>query len=200
MNSLTIIVKMKKYILLLLFSILLMYCGTRTVKVSGVVTYFFNENFGQKPDLGATIYFLDQNKLNESDKDSLLSLKTPWSVTKLSPKHATNRLKIKQWNLELLNNKSKKNAIEDSLRTVYLEESIDRQKVIDYFKNLMLTSNNEHLKCTANGNGEFNINMPTGRYYILVVFSNREGIDWDFQVIENEQNLSYEFTDFDFDY
>lgn len=177
---------MKKCIFLCILSISLMFCGTKMVKVTGVVTYF-NEALGQKPDVGAKIYFLNISELNEDDMDSLRSFCTSWCYTKYSPSHLKNTAKVRKWELDpFVNN--------DSLLKVDLAEAIDREIAVEYFKDLMRSTNGEDLICTANGSGEFNINLPAGRYSILVEFFNKRTILIDrFQDIQLDQYLPYDF-------
>ena len=89
-------------------------------------------------------------------------------------------------------------ANSDSLSKVDLAEAIDREIAKDYFKDLMRSTNGGDLICSANGSGEFNINLPVGRYSILVEFFNKRAILVDrFQDIQVDQYLPYEFKESD---
>jgi hypothetical protein len=162
----------------------------RQSKVSGVVTYFFNHNFGQKPDVGAEIYFL------EKGENDLFDFTVNWTSSKVSPNHRENISKISTWQLEILKGNLNEKFIADSLFQIENSEAIDRENAINYFKSLM---KNDQLKCTANGNGEFNISLPKGHYYVLVVFSHRDAIDISLtpQDFENDTQLNYAFEEYD---
>lgn len=187
---------MKKLILLTLNFLILIIILTATScnresKITGTVTYFFNDNFGQKPDVGAEIYFLEKG-----DQD-LFDFTLKWS-SKISPNHLANRNKIAQWELDKLRNKMSEISFADSVYAIQNSEEIERRNAISYFKSLM---KNDKLKCTANGNGEFSINLPSGRYYVLVVFSHRDAIDVSFTAedLESDSQLNYKFEKIDMD-
>jgi hypothetical protein len=164
----------------------------RQSKITGVVTYFFNENFGQKPDVGAEIYFL------EKGEQDLFDFTTPWTFSKISPHHRENYNKILDWKSNILKNEMSENAFADSVSVIQTAEALERENAINYFKSLM---KNDQLKCTANGNGEFSINLPKGHYYVLVVFSHRDAIDIGYtsQDFENDTQVNYAFEESDLD-
>ena len=140
----------------------------RQVKVSGLVTYFFNQNFGQKPDMGAEIYFLKDDGLYP------INFAGRWTSSKLSPHHLLNNIKILNLQNKVLANNGDKLALADSILSIQHSEAMERQNAIIEFKKAM---KDDQLKCVANVNGEFTINLPKGKYYILVVFSHRDAID-----------------------
>lgn len=55
---------MKTLLMFVLAGTLLLSCKKEPGKVSGVITYYFNENFGNKPDVGSKIYFLSANDVD----------------------------------------------------------------------------------------------------------------------------------------
>jgi hypothetical protein len=98
----------------------------------------------------------------------------------------------------MLKNKMSENAFVDSLYVIQTSEALEREKAISYFKSLM---KNDQLKCTANGSGEFSINLPKGKYYVLVVYSHREAIDIALtsQDFSNDAQVNYAFEESDLD-
>lgn len=177
---------------LILYIVLTLFSCNRQIKVTGLVTYFFNQNLGQKPDAGAEIYFLPKGNLD------LFSFTSQWTFSKFSPKHLANGVKIAQWHNAELQGQIKSKVVMDSILAIQTEESMDRQNAIRYFKSLM---KNDQLKCTANGNGEFSIDLPKGRYYVLVIFSHREAITLSLTAedMEKDTHLNYKFEETDLD-
>ncbi len=181
-----------KFIILSLAIGLTITSCSRQSKVKGVVTYFFNENFGQKPDVGAEIYFLEKGDLD------LFDFTVEWTYSKISPHHKENYNKILKWKLDMLKDKMSETVFADSLYLIQTAEALEREKAISYFKSLM---KNDKLKCTANGSGEFSINLPKGEYYVLVVYSHRDAIDIALtsQDFENDTQVNYAFEESDLD-
>jgi hypothetical protein len=161
------------------------------VKVTGVVTYFYNQNFGQKPDVGAEVYFLD------ADRHDIFDFKSNWTYSKHSPNHLLNRQKIAELKLKELKNEISSKVVLDSMVSIESSEIIDRNNAINYFKNMMGSDNN--LKSTTNGLGEFKIDLAKGRYYVLVVFANRDAIYLTSERIDGDKNLGYSFREIDMD-
>ncbi len=65
---------MKKSIILCLFSIITFTSYSQTGTLKGVVMYFFNDNYGDKPDIGSQVYIIKNtsnfyNELNSCIKD-----------------------------------------------------------------------------------------------------------------------------------
>lgn len=176
-------------ILALTFGLTITSCS-RQSKVTGVVTYFFNENFGQKPDVGAEIYFLEKG-----DQD-LFDFTLQWRSSKISPHHKENYNKILDWKIDMFKDKMNENSFADSLLVIQTAEALERENAISYFKSLM---KNDQLKCTANGSGEFSIALPKGKYYVLVVYSHRDAIDIGLtsQDFENDAQINYAFNESD---
>jgi hypothetical protein len=57
-----------------LFSFLLIipfYCFSQSASVTGVITYYFNDYQGNKPDLGAKVYLIDTSKASFFDLGSI---------------------------------------------------------------------------------------------------------------------------------
>lgn len=58
-----------KIILLLAFASLSVTCFAQKAKIHGVITYFFNDFQGDKPDLGAHVYAVDSTKCPNYSKE-----------------------------------------------------------------------------------------------------------------------------------
>jgi hypothetical protein len=176
-----------KLMIFFLFIVLLSSCKSN---VKGVVTYFFNDNFGQKPDVGAEIYFLEENE------NILFDFTVKWASSKVSPRHRENLSKIADWRLSVAKGKLKETVLIDSIIKLENEEFEDRQAAIKYFISMMKDNS---LKCVANGTGEFEIDIPKGKYYVLVVFSHRDGIYISLtpEDFNSDKQLNYSFDRYD---
>ncbi len=188
---------MKK--ILFLCCVTLASCGAKSVKVGGVVTYFFNDNYGQKPDVGAEVMFLSEEKLSQKDGDSLRMFIDKWAFSKISPNHLSHMAQIAVLDAQAAVNKTE--TISSDTSALYeVIEATDRAKAYDYFSDLMVKAGGKELKATANGNGEYSATLPIGKYYVFVRFSHRDAIYMDrFQEITEDKNLSYEFKRVDID-
>ncbi len=156
------------------------------VNVKGVVTYFFNDNYGQKPDVGAEIYFLEKAETDTFSFDVL------WCCTKKSPSHVSNINRILKLEDDLSKGKITSKQLTDSLLAFDDKEYNDRSNLLKKFISLMKDKN---YKCIANGNGEFDIKLPKGKYFTLVKFSHREGLNLEVspEDIFSDKQLNFEF-------
>jgi len=129
-------------------------------KISGVVTYYFNENYGAKPDTGASVYIFPSGSYPEEEKlvQQYLQIKT--KVLLSSPK----------------DKKDLARQVSDELRVStkeegakYLEKILKSVTVLKFGK--------ATVKTVADGNGGFQKTVKPGTYQVLVVSNHRTGID-----------------------
>ncbi len=171
---------MKLKYLVILF--LLTQCKTEPAEVTGVVTYFFNNNLGDKPDIGAKVYLLENtNKINHSSLDSFLTI----SVDKKNYKDLQD-LKEMDIKLSALGIPTAKESLqmradesEKVLKrlTLFNAETEEKYHLLDsrsneQFLELISKSN---MQTTVDGSGRFYIKVPPGEYTTLIVSNGREG-------------------------
>lgn len=178
---------------LFILAILLSGCSfiaPKPTKVTGVVTYFFNENYGQKPDLGGEVYFL------KDEGQDVFSIASNWIFTRQSPHYLEHSTRLAQMEEQVILGKMEEQEVIDSSMAMQEIEMKDRSSAEMFFKGLM---KDKSLKCAANQNGEFSININPGKYYIMVVFSHRDGliITSAPQDLTKDVSLNYEFKDTD---
>jgi hypothetical protein len=134
-------------------------------KISGVVTFFFNKNYGDKPDIGSKVFIADSletTQINLSTLDSFqhgsfyrnilqeykrLGLKTPADVL----------AELKKWNVE-------ENVQFDSL------DSRTYKIIINIMKA------NGVREIVVDGSGNYNVNIKPGTYYVYIQSNNRNAL------------------------
>jgi YHS domain-containing protein len=123
-------------------------------EVRGVVTYFFNSNYGYKPDVGATAYITKDGAL---PKDSL-------DAGAAEAYRSANVI----YSLSRDPTKSSGLPGEESPKDVYVSA---RLRVIRLQRRL--EENPTTSKVTADGQGIFLKKLPPGSYWILIASANR---------------------------
>lgn len=185
---------MKKLILIL--ALLSISLGHSQAKIKGVVTYFFNDYQGNKPDLGATIVVVDTSQVKKFD----YQLWNKYKNAKLYRHMYSNYKKIydgyEHMYNETLNKKKRKEENEK-----YKAQMDDAQKYMneysktlekydsetdEKFKNIdnslfpmffpFLTAEDPFIKTTVDGSGNYSINVKPGVYYVYIKSKNRTGL------------------------
>jgi hypothetical protein len=118
--------------------------------IAGVVTYFFNDNYGFKPDVGSNIFIVN-NKYTKIDSSALLIML--YYQISVKRKEA----------LSLLGSGITKDDEENTDRLDVMADSIRK-----------IVKNNMHtIKLTADGNGSYSRQLDPGLYSILIVSKHR---------------------------
>ena len=158
---------MKKLSVFIVVCILLSFtflsCKKDPGKVTGTVTYFFNNYQGYKPDIGSTVYVTKQNcdslemYINASCYD--------WKITYMKS----------------LNDDGSYTEISNIYQTRFNEIVGDTSNYKKITNAAILTFIDIHGKInkgdymtTVNANGEFMVDVPPGEYNLLIVSSGRK--------------------------
>jgi uncharacterized protein (UPF0305 family) len=197
--------------------------GFSQVKIKGVVTYYFNEYQGNKPDIGATVVAVDSTLIKKFDYEL-------WSNYKYGKSYRyiySNSKKIYE-NLEYMYNgtlgkkkriaenedyklrmEEAKKSMEDELKTLekYNSETDEKFKNID--KTLapslfqFLSGKEPFIETTVDGVGNYNISVKPGVYYVYIKSKNRTGLTvtdisgttyiTKVKVTNNDKDVSYNF-------
>lgn len=170
-------------------------------KISGVATYFFNDNYGDKPDVGAVIYFLDSvTAATFQHKNSTeVGIKT---------QVVFNYVMGSAYRDMVATYKSIHEKVPDDVLkgvTTYGVETDEKYKQMgdDAMQNFVLIDFASE-KVTADGNGSYSKNLKPGTYYVIIQSKHRERLnnveamgDIDFKIIRlksgDEINFSYNF-------
>jgi hypothetical protein len=134
--------------------------------LSGVVTYFFNENYGDKPDIGAKVHIVDTTKIADFNLVAIDSFKTASFHKDLYLKYKIMGKKVKI--PDNIIEKIKEFKLEDDL----VFESLDKNA----FLNLRKIDNSENvIKTVVDGNGNYSAKLNPGTYYVYIKSNNRFG-------------------------
>ncbi|UAY51286.1 hypothetical protein [Ferruginibacter albus] len=188
---------MKKLLVIIVFFIPSLGFG-QTANLSGVVTYFFNDNFGNKPDIGADVYIIDSSlatfidiksydslmkgKYFVSIYDRLIILKIScdglideYKLHAKKNKEKIDSLKQVSDSISLQVNKTSDSALlygcyTGRYRATYLDTKIFEMKMdIERLKDNFIVTN-------VDGNGSYSANIPLGTYYVYMQSKNRKGL------------------------
>ena len=140
--------------------------------IKGVVTYYFNQNYGDKPDVGAKIYVRKTDSI--SKKNSVINKFQRVKVCRYLLQMKTN---IEDCKKTLANLGVETDADFDKLNSTILSEFLG----MDFNKNIK--------KITADGNGNYSLSLDPGLYEIIFVSKGRN----DLSVAEIEGKISNEF-------
>jgi hypothetical protein len=133
--------------------------------VSGVVTYFFNKNYGDKPDVGAQIFIVDIMKTPDFDLEKVNSFyyasfyKSIYLEYKSMGVAVPNDImeKVKKYNIDdKLAFDSFDNSVKNNLSKIELAEDV--------------------IKTVVDGSGNYSVKIKPGTYYIYIKSNNRTGI------------------------
>lgn len=196
---------MKKLLLLLILSFPLFTNAQNTV-IKGVVTYYFNQNYGDKPDIGSEVTLVkekdievlikeykscktkevieekyrleDEYKIAKSNLNSL-----PWNAKSKTEKF--HRAKVDSVNFLIKENQSKK----------VKSEVCEMLVLINYKKN-----NKDGFFTTVDGSGNYSMKIPSGNYLIAIRSNGRKyTILKNLEMIEGRENeFSYNFEDLNY--
>jgi hypothetical protein len=124
-------------------------------RLTGVVTYYFNENFGDRPDVGAEVYILsEKHKSKCNDVMIFFSEVLGRNVTE----------KIKELELDVPNIiKLMKKSSFDSLES----------RVSIFIDKLRYGKISDAIKVIADGDGSFSAVVKPGHYYFIVRSAHR---------------------------
>lgn len=135
-------------------------------KISGVVTYYFNENYGDKPDVGTEVLIIDVAhvpNLHSATIDSFLYVKTYKSLYNLYDKGGG---KIPEDVIRII----KAYGVE----TKEGFDNLDNRAGEELFK-MRFDKAFYTIKLITDGNGGFSSNVPVGNYYVYIRSNHRDG-------------------------
>lgn len=128
---------------------------SQEAELRGVVTYFFNDNFGHKPDVGSTILI---HKISESNANNALLDKFRSSQVIYN----TNVIMSEYINTEDFNQRYQK---------AKFEYELSEKKAKQYVKDV--TSNSSTKTITVDGDGNYNLMLPNGIYEVIAISKNK---------------------------
>ena len=141
--------------------------------LKGVVTYYFNSNYGYKPDVGSSVYVLSESKLNFIKNGINGSIS--WDTIAIF-----SRLKLCLLLKSLYAETGEQLSVGcDSLLNHFGITNNASEKVFfsrvfsNYFRFTDLNQDTKYVN--VDGNGNYSIQLPEGIYYVIVKSSGRKG-------------------------
>ena len=177
-----------KKLFVLIVSVLLIGCGNKPAEIQGVVTYFFNDNLGNKPDSGAKIIVTTKSTalidsalaINNTKSDLLYNVKKIDSYERVI--ESAKKLIRHSSASEIKELKAKIGDYEQKIKEIqsYIDSiGFDDEKA-DEINEVALRSlaNIEYdldstYKTTADGEGKYHIEVSSGEYTIIFVSNGR---------------------------
>jgi hypothetical protein len=137
---------------------------TQEGKIFGVVTYFFNDNYGYKPDVGAGIYVIDSIKSPYFKPKTIDSIQIGSNYRYLYLSYPKRSIPI-----DVLKNAENYNVINEASYEALDKRALEIILTMEVFdKNLF--------KTIADGSGNYSIKVKPGTYYVCIKSSNRTGL------------------------
>lgn len=135
-------------------------------KIFGVVTYYFNKNYGYKPDVGVEVYIVDSAKVPTFSMANIDTFyyassyrdmcKVYQSAKKTVPTDILEELK--KWNVET---EEDFNSLDKRTYTNILSKIINSKVAITTF---------------VDGGGNYSVKVEPGTYYVYMSSKNRTGL------------------------
>lgn len=133
-------------------------------KIYGVITYFFNKNYGDKPDVGAKVFIVDSSKVKDFDISLLDTFHYGNSYRQMYLFYKSIKMKVP---IELMiqvrkYNVENKNSF-DSLDYRAFQSIIEKIENSKYVKEIVI-----------DGVGNYSLNVLPGTYYVCFKSNNRK--------------------------
>lgn len=169
---------MKRILLITMIAFIAISCKQEPGTVTGVVTFFFNDYQGYKPDAGAEVYLTLENC------DSIDNY--------LYASHAKERIESNKYSLEEFksygDNEENKGLIDDLNKIIESDKQILNSYANDttifnqneekaYRKLLQIKTNKDTYKTSVDGAGNFTIDVPPGKYNAIIISVGRTDVN-----------------------
>ena len=135
-------------------------------KIAGVITYYFNDNYGDKPDVGAKVLIINSLKVPDfhfATVDSFLNANTYKLL----------------YDSYIGMGQTPDNSLKENLKAYGVEsqegfDALDKRAENELdkikFENIIYCK-----KVVADGIGTFSVNVAPGKYYVYITSNNRSG-------------------------
>lgn len=132
--------------------------------IFGVVTYYFNKNFGDKPDVGAEVYIADSTEIPDFSLATVDSFYFASFYNNIYLEYKSMG-KVPDNIMELV----KKFNLEDKLAF----DSLDKRAATNIFK---IKYAKDVKKTVVDGIGNYSVKLKPGTYYVYIKSNNRNGV------------------------
>lgn len=168
---------MKKTLLITMIAIFAISCKQEPGTVTGVVTFFFNEYQGYKPDIGAEVYLTSENCDSINDYLNASHAKSRIELNNSSIEES--KLYGEEENKEMINDLNKLIKSDQEIVDSYTKDTTIFSKNEDkaFSKLHRIKTNKETYKTTVDGVGNFSIDVPPGKYNAIIVSVGRTKVN-----------------------
>lgn len=144
-------------------------------KLKGVVLFYFNENYGYKPDIGASVYILNKKHLKfvtngirgSISWDTLVKFQKIKTCLALKKIYASNGGELNEDCNILL----KSMGVTDDESFKIFTEKVSENQI------LLMDINNYTKSYTVDGSGNYSAQLPEGEYCILIKSNGRKDLN-----------------------
>lgn len=165
----------------------------RLATVSGVVTFFFNNNYGDKPDAGADIYVLDSTKCGNLQVKKIFDFKIGTGYYQMAADYKAHKKEVPD--------DVKKKLIKYGVESEEKYKALESDAADTFIK---LTMSHDAVHLTADGSGGFSKSLEPGTYFVVMQSKHRQSLNTleingsiNYQTIRiasgEQKNLSYSF-------
>ena len=143
-------------------------------KISGVVTYFFNKNFGDKVDVGSTVYFLDSiSAIEFVNKDSSLRGINVKLIQDYLMGAICRNVKASYISMKMdVSQSITEGIVKYGVET---DEKFNELGVLALTNYIYFTMVAE--KVTVDGNGAYSKSLKPGTYFVLIQSKHRQHLN-----------------------
>lgn len=134
-------------------------------KITGVVTFYFNRNYGDKPDVGAEILIINSTNVPDFHLETVDSFRYASSYKSLYNSYAS------------------RGAVPSDITANVKAYGVDTEQGYDAFdkrvgnelNKIRFTNIIYCTKVVVDGNGTYSASLPPGNYYVYITSNNRKG-------------------------
>lgn len=168
---------MKKILLISIIALMAASCTQEPGTVTGVVSFFFNKYQGYKPDIGAKVYVTLENCDSIDDYLRAYDAKTGIELNK----YYIEEFKSygEKENKETIDDLNKSITYKQEILNSYAKDTTTfKQNEEKAYRILSkITSNKDTYKTTVDGVGNFTIDVPPGKYNVLIISVGRTKVN-----------------------
>jgi hypothetical protein len=130
--------------------------------ISGVVTYFFNDNYGDKPDVGSEVYIVDVESVPDFSKATVDSFYYASFYRNIYLDYKS-RGRVPE---NIMTEVHKYNAIDKDAFN-----ALDKQATTNLLK---IEFSRDAIKTIVDGSGNYSAKLKPGSYFVYIQSNNRE--------------------------
>jgi len=166
---------MKRILLISMIALMAISCKQEPGTVTGVVSFFFNKYQGYKPDIGAKVYVTLEDCNSINDYLHAYEAKTTIELDK----YYLEEFKSYGENKQTIDDLKKTISTEQEVLNSYAKDTTTFEQNEEKTYNILnrITINKNTYKTTVDGVGNFTIDIPPGKYNVLIISVGRTKVN-----------------------